>query len=66
MDNNEAYVDAAARLLGLHIAATSRPGVLRFFALASDMAKLVEGLPLTAADEPGNVFVPVAPLGDRP
>ncbi len=56
-----AYVDAAAATLGLHIAAEHRQGVLTFFALAANMAALVDGLPLTAADESGNVFSPVAP-----
>jgi hypothetical protein len=32
-----------------------------YFALAAAMAEKLEGLPLHAADESGNVFVPVAP-----
>lgn len=57
----EATVSANAAALGLHIAAEHRPGVLAFFALAADMAELVQSLPLSAGDEPGNVFMPVAP-----
>jgi len=62
--NDEAYIDAAADALGLKIAAEHRRGVLLFFGLAAAMAELVQGLPLTAADESGNVFTPVAPEGD--
>ena len=61
MSPNEAYVDAAAATLGLHIPAQYRQGVLMYFGLAAQMAELVNGLPLTAADESGNVFTPVAP-----
>ena len=57
----EAAVDAQATLLGVPIAAEHRPGVLRYFALAAQMAELVDGAALTPADESGNVFVPVAP-----
>lgn len=60
-----ADLDAAAALLGLKITAEQRPGVTRFFALAGEMAALVQGLPLTPADEPGQVFRPVSPdLGE--
>ena len=59
--NHEAYVDATATTLGLKIAAEHRKGVLLYFGLAASMAALVEGLPLTPADESGNVFAPVAP-----
>ncbi len=62
--NDEAYIDAAADALGLKIAAEHRRGVLLYFGLAAAMAELVQGLPLTAADESGNVFTPVAPEGD--
>ncbi len=61
----ERHVDAQCELLGLKITAEQRPGVTRFFALAADMATQVNGLPLTMADEPGQVFVPVSPdLGE--
>ncbi len=56
-----AYIDAAASLLGLKIPATARAGVASYFALAADMAEQLQGLPLTAADEPGDVFRPVCP-----
>ena len=63
--DHTAYIDAAAATLGLKITTAQRPGVTRFFALAAEMAALVEGLPLTAADESGNVFTPVEPeLGE--
>lgn len=61
----ERLVDANAAALGVPIAAAHRKGVLAFFALASRMADLVEGLPLTPADESGNVFKPVEPGSDR-
>jgi Protein of unknown function (DUF4089) len=57
----ERMVDANAAGLGVRIAAEHRKGVLAFYALAARMAELVEGLPLTPADEPGSVFTPVAP-----
>lgn len=57
----EAFVDASATALGLPLAPEHRPGVLRYFALAAQMAELVHGLPLATADEPAETFVPVAP-----
>ena len=63
--DHTAYINAAAATLGLTISAEQRPGVTRFFGLAADMAALVNGLPLTPADEAGAVFVPVSPdLGE--
>lgn len=59
--DHSAYIDATAALLGLKISAEQRPGVLGFFDLAAQMAALVEGLPLTPADEAANVFRPVEP-----
>lgn len=59
--DHAAYVDAAAAVLGLKIAAEYRPGVLRFFGLAASMAEQVMALPLGPADEPGTRFVPVEP-----
>ena len=59
--DHDAYIDAAARTLGLKIAAEYRSGVASFFGLAAQMAELLQGLPLTAGDESGNVFVPVSP-----
>jgi hypothetical protein len=59
--DHSAYIDAAAATLGLKITGEQRPGVQLYFELAAQMAELLQGLPLTAADEPGNVFVPVEP-----
>jgi hypothetical protein len=59
--DHSAYIDATAATLGLKITAEQRPGVLSFFELAAQMAALVEGLPLTPADEAANVFRPVEP-----
>ena len=59
--DHSAYIQAAAEQLGLKIPAASRAGVAQYFALAASMAELVQGLPLTPADEPGNVFRPVSP-----
>jgi Protein of unknown function (DUF4089) len=60
----EAYVDAAAATLALPLHAEHRPGVLRYFALAAELAELVMAAPLGPLDEPAPVFVPIAP-GDR-
>lgn len=60
----EAYVDAVAAALGLPLAPEHRPGVLRYFGLAAEMAALVHGLPLSTHDEPAGAFVPIEP-GDR-
>jgi hypothetical protein len=61
--DHSAYIDAAATTLGLKITGEQRPGVAMYFALAAAMAGKLDGLPLNAADESGNVFVPVAPEG---
>ncbi|HEY0956465.1 MAG TPA: AtzG-like protein [Roseateles sp.] len=58
---SEAYVDATAALLALPLAAEHRPGVLRYFALAAEMAELVNGLQLATHDEPAEAFVPISP-----
>lgn len=57
----EAYVDAAAAALDLPLAPEHRPGVLRYFGLAAEMAELVNALPLTVQDEPAEAFVPISP-----
>ena len=57
----ETYVDAAAVALDLPIDPAHRPGVLRFFALAAEMAALVEAVPLDAHAESAVSFVPVSP-----
>ena len=63
--DHRAYIDAAAATLGLKIPGDARAGVETYFQLAASMAALVEGLPLTHADESGTVFVPVSPRGDE-
>ena len=55
----DAYVEQAARLVGLEVAEPYRPGVAANIALIARMAELVVGLPLYAADEPAPVFTPV-------
>ena len=62
--DHSAYIQATAALLGLQIPAEARPGVALYFELAASMATLLQGLPLTAADESGSVFTPVRPHGD--
>ena len=57
----EAFVDAAAAALALPLAPEHRPGVLRYFQLAAEMASTVDGLPLSVHDEPAAAFVPIAP-----
>lgn len=57
----ETYVDAAAAALALPLAPEHRPGVLRYFGLAAEMAALVDGLPLSVHDEPAEAFVPIGP-----
>jgi hypothetical protein len=57
----EAHVDATAAVLGLPLAPEHRPGVVRYFALAAQMAGQVMGLPLGIEDEPASVFLPVEP-----
>ena len=62
--DHSAYIDAAAATLALKITAEQRKGVLLYFGLAAAMAEKLQGLPLSTADESGNVFVPVVPEGD--
>ncbi|WP_295542954.1 AtzG-like protein [uncultured Pseudacidovorax sp.] len=59
----EAYVDAAAAALDLPLAPEHRAGVLRYFALAADMAALTEAVDLMPHDESALRFEPVAPGG---
>ena len=64
----EAAVDAAAALLDLPLAPAHRPGVLRFYSLAAQMAQVVLAVPLGRDDESGVVFRLVEPKavdGDR-
>jgi len=60
--DHSAYIDAAAGTLGLSLTQEQRKGVALYFGLAVSMAELLQGLPLDAADESGNVFVPVPPM----
>lgn len=57
----EACVDAAAAALALPLQPGHRPGVLSYFALAAEMADLVNQFPLGVQDEPAPAFVPVSP-----
>jgi hypothetical protein len=57
----ERHVDATAALIGLPLAPEHRPGVIAYVGLAATLAKLVMDVPLTTADEPAEVFVPVEP-----
>jgi Protein of unknown function (DUF4089) len=62
----EALMDAQCALLGLTLSPEQRPGVLRYLQLVVGMAPRVMDFPLTPHDEPGSVFVPVAPGQGRP
>ena len=57
----EAYVDAAAAALDLPLRPDHRPGALRFFALAAEMAAVVDAVLLDAHAEPAVTFLPVSP-----
>ena len=57
----DAFVEQAARLVGVELAEPYRPGVAANIALIARMADLVMGLPLQVADEPAPVFAPVEP-----
>ncbi|MDM0111477.1 DUF4089 domain-containing protein [Variovorax sp. J22R133] len=57
----EAFVDASANALDLRLRPEHRAGVLRYFALAADMAALVDAVPLDAHVEPAMTFTPVSP-----
>ena len=60
-DEIETYVDAAAAALKLPLAPLHRPGTLQYFAVAMSFAELVAMHPLTPADEPAEVFMPIPP-----
>ena len=57
----EAFVDASAAALALNLQPAHRPGVLRFVAIAAEMAAVLDTVPLDVAVEPAVTFVPVAP-----
>lgn len=58
----EAYVDAAAAVLHVPVAAEHRAGVLNYFALAAEMAASVEAHPFTVSDDPAVAFIPIEPV----
>ncbi len=57
----EAYVDATSAALGLRLRADHRVGVLKYFALASEFAAIVDAVPLEPHHEAAVAFSPVAP-----
>lgn len=57
----EIYVDAAAAALELPLNPSHRDGVLRYFALAAQMAAQVHAVELDASAETSMAFVPVLP-----
>jgi len=57
----EIYVDAAASALRLPLQPEHRPGVLRYFALAAELAELLNEHPLGPHDDPAEAFVPMSP-----
>jgi len=57
----EVYVDAAASALQLPLLPEHRPGVLRYFALAAELAELVNEQTLSPHDDPAEAFVPISP-----
>ena len=62
----DAYMDATAALLRLPLAPEHRPGVLRYLQMVATQVPRVTDFAatLTAADESGNTFTPVAAAGD--
>ncbi|MGZ5238340.1 MAG: DUF4089 domain-containing protein [Caldimonas sp.] len=60
-NEGEAYVDAAAAVLRLPIAAAHREGVVHYLMLAASMADLVLAVALGVDDEPAPTFAPVVP-----
>ena len=46
MTGADAYIDAAAGLMGLAIAPDHRPGVRRFLGIAAEMAAVLDQVPL--------------------
>jgi hypothetical protein len=59
--DTDAYVDAAAALIGLPIPPENLEGVRRYYGIAAQMAALVMQHPLGPEDEAAAIFVPVAP-----
>jgi hypothetical protein len=59
----EAYVDASASALDLQLRPEHRAGVLRYFALAADMAALMDAVQLDPHVEPAVQFTPIVATG---
>ena len=57
----EKFVDASAVALDLQLRPEHREGVLRYFALAADLAALLDAVPLAPHVEPAVQFMPVSP-----
>jgi hypothetical protein len=57
----EAYVDAASAAIDLKLDASHRPGVLRYIALAAEMAAQVDAVDLAPHDEAAVHFSPIVP-----
>ena len=59
MSDNDAiaaYVDAAAKMVGLPLDPRHRDGVIRQFSIVAGVAKLVTSFPLPADIEPATVL----------
>jgi hypothetical protein len=55
---DEAFVTRAARGVGLELAPSHIPGVVRYFKIIAGMAESVGGLPLDDTTEPAAIFTP--------
>lgn len=65
MSGRDAYIDAAAALLGLPIDPAHRPGVSMFLGMAADMAAILDEAPLDE-DELAPLPVYAPPADGRP
>jgi hypothetical protein len=62
---DDEHVARAAHGIGLELAASHIPGVVRYFKMIAGMADSVAGLPLDDTTEPAAVFTPCsAPTQD--
>ena len=62
---DEEFVKRAAHAVGLELAPSHVPGVVRYFTMIAGMAESVAGFPLEAEAEPAPVFIPCsAPTQD--
>ena len=62
----EAFVDASAQALGLPLQPEHRPGVLRYVALAAEMAAVLDAVALDVHAGPATTFTPVSPPRSAP